>query len=96
MDSQFFENVQYYDLLRQEREQYIIYYCCDGVVLCLFGTVVANETTVHPPDRTDDYGTKFKCIDRIKQDSEKDLSRCQFVHLKSYMDFPGKEPGSTL
>jgi hypothetical protein len=30
----------------------IIFYCCDGVRLCLCGTAAANGPIVHPPDDT--------------------------------------------
>jgi hypothetical protein len=30
------------------------------------------------------------------KDSEKNLSQCHFVHNKSHMDWPGREPGSLV
>jgi hypothetical protein len=70
------------------------FYCCDEVTLCLCGIGPLTGPLSIPQMIRVNMEQRWNDTDRGKpKDSEKSLFQCHFVHHKSHVDCPGREPG---
>jgi hypothetical protein len=71
-------------------------YCCDGARLCLCGTgPLAGPLSILQMIIWKNIEQQWNDTNRGKpKDSEINLSQCHFVHQKSNMDWPKREPGT--